>query len=64
MKRFMRKAKNVVLKAITTAAAFGLFYSLMALEIEMWRPLAGIAFTAGWLIVYVYANRERFGGEA
>ena len=64
MKKFMRKSKNVILKTITTAAAIGLFYSLMALEIEMWRPLAGIALTAGWLIAYCYANRERFGGEA
>lgn len=64
MKRFMRKAKNVVLKTITTIAAFGLLYSICAMEISTWLPILGFLVSGGWLIAYCYANRERFGGEA
>ena len=64
MKRFMRKAKNVALKTITTVAAIGFVYSVLALEISMLLPLLGVFVTSAWIVAYCYANRERFGGEA
>lgn len=63
MKKFMRKAKNVVLKTVTAIAAFGLFYSLCALEQSALIPLLGVALSSAWIAAYCYANKERFAGE-
>ena len=63
MKKFMKKAKNVVLKTITAIAAFGLFYGIGSFENTIWMPLAIVALSSAWLVAYCYANKERFAGE-
>lgn len=55
----MRKAKNVILKAITGAAVVLFLLSACALDSESMAPAWVCIGCAGWLALFAAANGER-----